>query len=191
MEVMKSLGIEPMLPPTFNPETGQFDEPVLRDEEGKLLNVEEMDVFELAARRGVSVKELLNDKQSLDSTQSNFEAPRHQKKDYERLKQLGMLDIMKLTHEVKQQKKFEDDSLKGIVKVEKKKEAEKKKVTRKEQMARDQEIQKMLDTPQDINYEKAMQLYEEQSLEAKEISIKEQKRLQRLKRKAAKAEAVA
>jgi hypothetical protein len=38
--------------------------------------------------------------------------------------------------------------------------------------------------PQDINYEMAMKLYEEQPLEAKEISEKDRRRLRRLKRKA-------
>lgn len=42
----------------------------------------------------------------------------------------------------------------------------------------------MLESPQDINYERAMEMYEEQPLEAKDITLKEKRRLRRLKRKA-------
>ena len=45
-------------------------------------------------------------------------------------------------------------------------------------------MQRLLDSPQDINYEKAMKLYEEQPLEAKEVTAREKKKLRRLKRKA-------
>lgn len=63
---------------------------------------------------------------------------------------------------------FEDQSLEAIVKVEKKKNFKRR--PKKEQLDKDREIQKLLDTPQDINYEKAMALYEEQPLEAKELT---------------------
>ena len=91
-----------------------------------------------------------------------------------------------MTKEEQTRKKFEDESLaqlNNIVKVEKKKTFKKK--SRAQQKEREQEIQKLLDTPQDINYEKAMQIYEDQPLEAKEITKKDKLRLTRLKKKAA------
>lgn len=91
-----------------------------------------------------------------------------------------------MTKEEERQKRFEDESLAkliDIIKVEKKKKFKKK--SRAQQKERDLEIQKMLDTPQDINYEKAMQIYDDQPLEAKEITMKDKKRLIRLKKKAA------
>ena len=45
---MKKLGLEVYLPPTFNLETAEFDEPKLLDEKGQVLNEDEMDIFELA-----------------------------------------------------------------------------------------------------------------------------------------------
>ena len=47
---------------------------------------------------------------------------KHTKKDYEKLKNMGVMEVMALTKEEKRIKKFEDPSLiEGIVKVEKKK----------------------------------------------------------------------
>ena len=93
-------------------------------------------------------------------------------------------DVVKLTKEERRLQKFEDQTLDSIVKVEKKKNFKRR--PKSEQQEKDMEIQKMLDSPQDINYEKAMQLYEEQPLEAKELSVKDRKRLRRLKKKAEK-----
>jgi hypothetical protein len=53
-----------------------------------------------------------------------------------------------------------------VVKVEKK---NFKRRPKHEQLDKVREIQKLLDTPQDINYEKAMALYEQEPLEAKEL----------------------
>lgn len=46
------------LPPTFNMETGKFDDPKLLDEAGRELNEDEMDIFELAMRRGSKINDL-------------------------------------------------------------------------------------------------------------------------------------
>ena len=181
LKVMKSLGLEVLLPPTFNLATGKFDEPALFDATGQALDEHEMDVFELARMRGSSVNKL----RVMTETQEEAAAKRgqrHSKKDYERLKQLTMADIVAMANEQKTLKAFQDEQLNGIVKVEKKKSFKRK--TREEQKARVEEMNRLLDSPQDINYEKAMKLYEEQPLEAKEISLREKKKLRRLKRKA-------
>jgi hypothetical protein len=50
---MKSLGLDVFLPPTFNIETGKFDEPkLLNPVTGQAVNVDEADIFELALMRG-------------------------------------------------------------------------------------------------------------------------------------------
>ena len=108
---------------------------------------------------------------------------KHAKRDYEKFKTMSMGQIVTLTREKKTQRKFEDENLEGILKVEKKK-AFKKKKTRAQLKEREQEISKLLESPQDIDYDKAMSLYEDQPLEAKEITVKDKRRLNRLKRKA-------
>lgn len=71
--------------------------------------------------------------------------------------------------------------MENIVKIEKKKQYKK---SVREQRQRDKEIQQLLKNPQDIDYEKAMKIYEDQPLEAKDITAKDKRRLKRLKRKA-------
>jgi hypothetical protein len=51
LEIMGSLGLEVMLPPNFNPESGGFDQPPLVDEHGQPIDEAQMDIFELARRR--------------------------------------------------------------------------------------------------------------------------------------------
>jgi hypothetical protein len=54
---MKSLGLELYLPPTYNVETGKFEEPKYLDPAtGLYINESDMDVFELARLRGTSIK---------------------------------------------------------------------------------------------------------------------------------------
>ena len=106
---------------------------------------------------------------------------RHTKKDYEKLKSMNLNDVVRLTKEERRVQTFEDPTLDTVVKVEKKKNFKRR--PKQEQLEKDQEIQKLLDTPQDLNYEKAMALYEEQPLEAKELTQKDKKRLRRLKKK--------
>lgn len=181
LKVMQSLGLEVLLPPTFNIATGKFDEPALLDESGQALNEHEMDVFELARLRGSSVNKLRVMTETAEEAAAK-RGQRHSKKDYDKLKQLTMGDIIAMAKEEKTYKPYADEQLDGIVKVEKKKSFKRK--TREEQRARNEEMKRMLDSPQDINYEKAMKLYEEQPLEAKEITAREKKKLRRLKRKA-------
>ena len=96
---------------------------------------------------------------------------------------MDMADVLRMTKEERRVQKFEDETLENVVKVEKKKNFKRR--PKPEQQQKDIEIQKLLqDSPQDINYDKAMQLYEEQPLEAKELSAKDKKRLRRLKKKA-------
>ena len=64
-----------------------------------------------------------------------------------------------MSREERRIQKFEDETLDSIVKVEKKKNFKRR--PKGEQQEKDLEIQKMLDSPQDINYERAMKLYEE------------------------------
>lgn len=64
MEVIRSLGLDVLLPPTYNIERGVFEEPKLLDRTGAPVNLEEIDVFELAFLRGTTVsglKELKSD----------------------------------------------------------------------------------------------------------------------------------
>jgi len=58
VEILKSLGMEVLMPPTFNVETGLFEEPKILDSQGRVINEEEMDVFELARIRGTTVGKL-------------------------------------------------------------------------------------------------------------------------------------
>ncbi len=65
MDVLRGLGLEMMMPPTFNIEKGIIEEPRLLDRTGKPVNLDEIDVFELAQLRGTNVsglKELMNDR---------------------------------------------------------------------------------------------------------------------------------
>ena len=71
---------------------------------------------------------------------------KHAKRDYEKFKTMSMGQIVTLTREKKTQRKFEDENLEGILKVEKKK-AFKKKKTRAQLKEREQEISKLLESP--------------------------------------------
>lgn len=167
IEVMKSLGLELYLPPTFNLETGRYDDPKLLDEQGKPLDESEMDVFELARMRRTSI----NDLRVMNETPEQAEArksQRHSKKDYEKLKSMSMGDILAMAKEQKTYKEFQDDQLQGIVKVEKKKTYKRRSRGEKEEQA--DIMKKLLDSPQDLDYEKAMKLYEQQPLEVKDIT---------------------
>ncbi len=74
LQIMKNLGLELYLPPTFNIETGKFEEPKYLDPAtGLYINESDMDVFELARLRGTSirgVKELNNQNTLNDNDQS-------------------------------------------------------------------------------------------------------------------------
>lgn len=55
---MKSLGMELFMPPTFNVETGTFDDPQYVDARGNVLSEDDMDVFDLARIKGTTVSKL-------------------------------------------------------------------------------------------------------------------------------------
>lgn len=137
LKIMKGLGLDLYLPPTFNVETGKFDEPKLIDENGNVVNEDEMDIFELARLRGVSVRKLTELNTEADSINNNqqiqkhFTGQKHTKKDYDRLKVLQINEIVNKTKEERVARKYSDESLggEGIVKVEKKKAFKKKKQT--------------------------------------------------------------
>ncbi len=125
---MHSLGIAVMVPPNFNVETGTFDEPQLLDTEGRpILNVEEMDIFELARLRGTTVgqlKELMNNHDALikDQTKlSSVTGQKHTKREYEKLKVISIGDVVKSSGTKAIERQFVDTDLEGILKVEKKK----------------------------------------------------------------------
>ncbi|TNV87036.1 hypothetical protein FGO68_gene5713 [Halteria grandinella] len=190
VDILKSLGMEVLMPPTFNVETGLFEEPKILDSQGRVVNEEEMDVFELARIRGTTVGKLRqmkteHERKNIDETrQVNISGQKHQKKDYERLKDLNMHDIVMKSKRDSVKKAFQDDTISHeIVKIEKKKGFKRS----SDQRQRDLEIQQVIkQSPQDINYEVAMKMYDEQGLEAKDISEKDRKRLRRLRRKAEK-----
>ncbi len=119
--------------------------------------------------------------------QQSYSGQKHSKKDYEKLKKMTMGDVINMTKEEMVIKKFEenDPALASMVKVQKKKKSVKR--TKSEQVERDAEIQKLLDSPQDINYDVAMKMYEDQPLEAAEVSSKDLRKLRRLKKKAEKS----
>ena len=72
-----------------------------------------------------------------------------------------------------------------MVKIEKKgKQSATKKKRSEQQREKDLEIKRLLQNPQDINYDKALKIYEEQGLEAKDVSQRDKRRLMRLKKKA-------
>lgn len=112
----------------------------------------------------------------------NSTGQRHNKKDYEKLNNISIQHIVMNTKQHSVKKAFEDVTIhKEIVKIEKKK-GFKRSADQKE---RDLQIQQMIkQSPQDINYEVAMKMYEEQALEATDVTEKDRKRLRRLKRKA-------
>lgn len=58
LDVIRSLGLEVLLPPTYNIDRGVFEEPKLLDVSGSPVNLEEIDVFELALLRGTTVSGL-------------------------------------------------------------------------------------------------------------------------------------
>lgn len=58
LEIIRSLGLEVLLPPTYNIDRGVFEEPKLLDVSGSPVNLEEIDVFELALLRGTTVSGL-------------------------------------------------------------------------------------------------------------------------------------
>ena len=58
LEVIRGLGLDLIVPPTYNIEKGAFDEPKLLDRSGAPVNLEEIDVFELARLRGTNVSNL-------------------------------------------------------------------------------------------------------------------------------------
>ncbi len=68
---MNSLGLDIILPPTFNVETGKFDDPKLLDEFGVPLNEADMDIFELARLRGTSVHGLKEFYEAEESAKQN------------------------------------------------------------------------------------------------------------------------
>lgn len=144
MDVLRGLGLEMMMPPTFNIEKGIIEEPRLLDRTGKPVNLDEIDVFELAQLRGTNVsglKELMNDRnQRIEEQKEHYRltGQKHTKKDYEKLKAMSMTDVMALAKEDKRVQKFEDSSLEGIVKVEKKKNFKRR--PKGEQSERDLEI---------------------------------------------------
>ena len=56
---MKGLGLDLYLPPTYNVETGQFEEPKYLDPAtGLYIKESDMDVFELARLRGTSIRDV-------------------------------------------------------------------------------------------------------------------------------------
>ena len=193
LEIVKSLDLDLFIPPTYNMEKGEFEEPKIIDARtGVAINIDDADVFELARLRGTGirgVKELMNNNSQVSvdqKDQTQLTSQKHTKKDYERLKKMTMNDVLQMTKEEIIIKKYEetDPQLAGIVKVQKKKKSVKR--TRSEQQEKDAEIQKLLDSPQDINYDIAMKMYEDQPLEAAEVTNKDLRKLRRLKKKAEK-----
>ncbi len=194
LEIVNSLGLDMYMPPTYNIEKGVFEEPRIIDARtGQAINLDEADVFELARLRGTTiqnVKELMNDQNKYNAEQKDQQSnsgQKHSKKEYEKLKKMTMGDVINMTKEEMVIKKFEenDPALASMVKVQKKKKSVKR--TKSEQVERDEEIQKLLDSPQDINYDVAMKMYEDQPLEAAEFSSKDLRKLRRLKKKAEKS----
>jgi hypothetical protein len=126
------LGLDLFIPPTYNMETGVFEEPKIIDARtGLPIDLAEADVFELARLRGTSimgVKELMNEQNKAVADQRDLQSvtgQRHSKKDYEKLKKITMGDVFNMTQEEKIVKKFDenDPEIAKIVKVQKKKKA--------------------------------------------------------------------
>ena len=131
-EIVSSLGLDLFIPPTYNMETGVFEEPKIIDARtGLPIDLAEADVFELARLRGTSimgVKELMNEQNKAVADQRDLQSvtgQRHSKKDYEKLKKITMGDVFNMTQEEKIVKKFDenDPEIAKIVKVQKKKKA--------------------------------------------------------------------
>ena len=92
--VIENLGLDSVMPSYYNIDTGKFDrkKEVFLDEDGNPLNEADMDIFELARRRGVSLKELeelMNDTQ-IEEVRKQQKKQKHTKKDYEKLKTLSI-----------------------------------------------------------------------------------------------------
>ena len=126
------MGLDLFIPPTYNMETGVFEEPKIIDARtGLPIDLAEADVFELARLRGTSimgVKELMNKQNKAVADQRDLQSltgQRHSKKDYEKLKKITMGDVFNMTQEEKIVKKFDenDPEIAKIVKVQKKKKA--------------------------------------------------------------------
>lgn len=125
---MKSLGMELLMPPTFNVETGTFDDPQYVDARGNVLSEDDMDVFDLARIKGTTVSKLkqmdknYNRQVEEDAKLVNSTGQRHSKKDYDKLNSISIHNIVMSTNQRNVKKAFEDDTIhKEIVKIEKKK----------------------------------------------------------------------
>ena len=65
MEVIRNLGLEVLTSPTYDVDKGVINEPKTLDTSGQPVNLDEIDVFELARLRGTTVRglrELMNDR---------------------------------------------------------------------------------------------------------------------------------
>ena len=108
---MKGLGLDVFLPPTFNIETGKFDEPkLLNPVTGQVVDVDEADIFELALMRGQRVGKLqdLESKENVRAHQDSYSktGQKHSKKDYERVNKMSLMEIVNLSKEERIRKEF-------------------------------------------------------------------------------------
>jgi len=75
LEIVKSLDLDLFIPPTYNMEKGEFEEPKIIDARtGVAINIDDADVFELARLRGTSirgVKELMNNNSKVSVDQKD------------------------------------------------------------------------------------------------------------------------
>lgn len=74
-----------------------------------------MDIFELAKIKGKRVEDLdeLKSEEELDKLRRQYNrAQKHSRKDYEKLKTLSIIDIIKMSETTRVKKKYTDDLIK-------------------------------------------------------------------------------
>ena len=89
---------------------------------------------------------------------------------------------MRKRYQAEEELKAADPKLDELVKIEKKKKFKK---TKSEMKRVEQELQKLLDNPvEEGGTDRAIELYDQQQLEAKKVTTRDKRRLRRLKQKA-------
>lgn len=122
-EVLQSLGMEAFISPEYKPkiledtEKNMNGNQVYLDENNQAIKPEDMDIFELARHKGTRIAELdeLKSDEELDYLRrAENRGQKHSKREYEQLKNLSIIDILKMSETTRVQKKYTDDLIQGF-----------------------------------------------------------------------------
>ncbi|CDW83912.1 UNKNOWN [Stylonychia lemnae] len=189
--VLSNLGLEKLLPLEINENTNKLEIKSLSDdlireiqEINPDLKIEDTELLKITQMREQAIERYVQKTIEEDGAQ------KFTKKDYQVLNSLKFTKIMEKVEDDKIEKQFSDDEFSSqaqqMLKIQKKKDAVKNK---REQRLMDKEIQRLLQNPQKVDVDKALELYDNQPIEAKQVTNKDLRKLRRLKRKAEKVDA--